>query len=435
MRDSWIDRDELDELVGSFSPARKGKGRRIPVRAKSPKGSELKSGGDPLPIATAPAVPTEALASEPDTVVVLSETAGEVPALTDLAGVEPSIQEIPEAFLDVFEFDDESGDEDELEVGVPDDEMMEESSISVVVEEVVEVLAPPYDTTIEDESDESIGEIASVLRVEEESPPPLLNIPDEMVTAGHGGIEVPEPELPEPELVVSTVPEEEPMRELPLFLDDADDFVPRIPTLSERDADRALIALAEARSRAEQGGLLRGHRPPVDDGAAETEAPAPATVEEALQETPLEEAIAPVASPSVAVEQDFGEKEEGGTLSVRIERFVALARTELGVTAAAVSDRDGFLLFTQSVGEGDEEMETALLLEVAGRTDQLLGVERGSATQISTDGGAWRCLIRGGDGAGDLYAGFRLPRPLDQEEIVRWRNALAEIISPTLELR
>jgi hypothetical protein len=173
----------------------------------------------------------------------------------------------------------------------------------------------------------------------------------------------------------------------------------------------------------------------VDEVAVESETPDPDSGEEVPEEALPEFEVTSEEPVSEPPPEEIEPEVESGTLSDRIERFVALARSELGATAAAVSDRDGFLLFLQSEREGDEEMETALLLEVAGKADRLLGVEHGSATQVSTDGGAWRCLIRGGEGANDLYAGFRLRRPLDQEEIVRWRNALAEVISPTLELR
>ena len=405
-------------------------------------------------MALASGIHTEPLASAPDPVEVAAETLGEVLVATELAEMEPLMVENTDAFFDIFELDDDSADEEDPDVALFDDEVPDEDSIRVGVDEAAEVLIPPAEVRIEEEIEEEIEEptveIGVVDFVEEETPPPLIELPAQDLHADDARVETGVPESHQPELVVSTMPEKEHLRELPLFLDDADDFVPRIPTLSERDADRALIALAEARSKAEQGGLLRGQRTPVDEVVVESEAAVPESVDEVAveSETPdpdsgeevPEEALPefevtseePVSEPP---SEEIEPEVESGTLSDRIERFVALARSELGATAAAVSDRDGFLLFLQSEREGDEEMETALLLEVAGKADRLLGVEHGSATQVSTDGGAWRCLIRGGEGANDLYAGFRLRRPLDQEEIVRWRNALAEVISPTLELR
>lgn len=431
MRDSWIDRDELDELVGSFSSARKGKGRRIPARSRSSKGSDDKPGNDPEPMASAPEVLDVSPAIATDAEGALVESGGVIQVSIQLTEIEPSTHEPADVVLDIFEFDDESGDDDELEIDghheeVPDDEREVE-----VVEFIPDVHMPAFEGRIEEAIGELPSEIEAGIILAEQTPPPLTDLPIQELAADTGGLEARLPERDEPELVLSTIPEEAPQRELPLFLDDADDFVPRTPTLSERDADRALIALAEARARAEQGGLLRGHRAPVEDVVVEPEVPTPLAMIEVLEEAPREtKAIA--EEPTLEAPGDALEREEdGGTFFDRIERFVVRARRELGATAAAVSDHDGFLLFTQSDREGDVEMETALLLEIAGKTDRLLGVEHGSATQVSTDGGAWRCLIRGGDGASDLYAGFHLRRPLDQEEIVRWRNALAEIISRT----
>lgn len=453
MRDSWIDRDELDELVGSFSSVRKGKGRRVPARAKSSKESEAKPGDGPVSMASDAGIPPEpfssepeslavepeslanepeSLANEPDSVegMVEAEAEAEVPVSADFPEIEPSMNENPDAVLDIFELDDDSGDGDEPGWGLSHDEAPEVDFILVEVEETAEAIMSPVEGPIDEGDGEPAAEIEAAVGVDEETPPPLIDLPPRDWLTEDGAMETGVPESHEPEVVVSTVPEEELLRELPLFLDDADDFVPRIPTLSERDADRALIALAEARARAEQGGLLRNHRAPVEE-VMEVETDSPDEVREKEPE------IEPILDEptSVAPGDESGPEEPNGTLSDRIERFVVMARSELGATAAAISDRDGFLLFTQSDCEGDEAMETAFLLEVAGKADRLLGVEHGSATQVSTDGGAWRCLIRGGDGAGDLYAGFRLQRPLDQEEIVRWRNALADIISPTPELR
>jgi len=390
-------------------------------------------------MASVPEVPDESAAIATDGEMAHAGSDGEAQASIQQTEFESSTHELADVVLDIFEFDDESGDDDEPEIDGRHEDVPDEAPEMVVFEMTPEVLVAPAILPIEESIDEPIGEhpaeVAAVIGLDAQTPPPLIDLPIEEPAAESGGLDESIPERDEPELVVSTMPEETSQRELPLFLDDADDFVPRTPTLSERDADRALIALAEARSRAEQGGLLRGHRAPVEDVLPEVEAPSPIFEDEVLEEAPRQKKAVPEA-PTLEEPGDAPEREaEGVSFSDRIERFVVRARVELGATAAAVSDHDGFLLFTQSDREGDEEMATALLLEIAGKTDRLLGVERGSATQVSTDGGAWRCLIRGGDGASGLYAGFHLRRPLDQEEIARWRNALAEVISPTPELR
>ena len=249
----------------------------------------------------------------------------------------------------------------------------------------------------------------------------------------------------EEELVVSAYSEQETFRELPQFLDDADDFVPRTPSLLERDADRALIALAEARARAERGGLLRGY------GHAAGGFPALPKASEGEGQLPLQEELFPQETEVPVLREsdpapEGGGDEEGvpfddadgpddqletrGALSDRVANFVIRACAELGASAGAVSDRDGFLLYAHSDLEDDDDLQTALLLEVSGQTDRLLGVERGRATQVSMGGDSWRCLIRGGDPEGGLYAGFQLNRPLDQEEIERWRIFLGQALAP-----
>ena len=249
----------------------------------------------------------------------------------------------------------------------------------------------------------------------------------------------------EEELVVSAYAEQETFRELPQFLDDADDFVPRTPSLLERDADRALIALAEARARAERGGLLRGYGHAAGGFSALPKA------SEGEGQLPLQEELFPQETEVPVLREsdpspEGGGDEEGvpfddadgpddqletrGALSDRVANFVIRACAELGASAGAVSDRDGFLLYAHSDLEDDDDLQTALLLEVSGQTDRLLGVERGRATQVSMGGDTWRCLIRGGDPEGGLYAGFQLNRPLDQEEIERWRIFLGQALAP-----
>lgn len=449
MRDSWIDRDELDELVGSFSPARKGKGRRNAARPK-------KAATDSIP-ATEPA----AGASEGRTAPPPSDPSGgiaESPSSPEVGpSVMPPLAEVPEtAPLAVFEFDDESDEDFD-----PVDEADEIAEAPSPVHPSLPPIEALTDEVIEIEILETL-EPAGSLPEMEEAPPPLPECVEELpVTIEPGedtseeiavaeeasgptepilpweepGDSFPDPAL-EPEVIVSAAPEEV-MREVPLFLDDSDDFVPRNPSLSERDADRALIALAEARAKVEQGRLLRIHR----EEPAPEESTSPSREETALvaRETPVEfeeETVAPVIETiELTDDRERGEAvaPEPLTLTERIERYVVRARTELGASAAAISDRDGFLLFAQSESGSDADLETALLLEVAGKTDLLLGLEHGRATQVSTDGGAWRCLIRGGEGVAELYAGFRMPRPLDQEEIARWRKALAEVLSTPLE--
>src|SRR5690606_4612826 len=103
-----------------------------------------------------------------------------------------------------------------------------------------------------------------------------------------GGV-VPKEEVVEPdpaeeppplpiEVVVAEPLEIQP-RTVPWFLDEGEEPPPlRASSLSERDADRALTALAEARAKAERNHLLRVCRPPqqsVEETGAEESAVAP----------------------------------------------------------------------------------------------------------------------------------------------------------------
>ena len=244
----------------------------------------------------------------------------------------------------------------------------------------------------------------------------------------------PEEELPPPlsGVVVAEALEVQP-RTVPWFLDGGEEPSPlRDSSLSERDAVRALTALAEARARAERNQLLRASRPPQDKAEeVETKEPEEASPAPDLSvETPVEEVeteeerpLFPPRSEGVEVDSDFA------ALHRRIAYFGESARLRLAAAGVAVCDRDGLLLYSSESGE-DGTLETALLLEVSGRTDRLLGLGAGRAMQVTLDGGVWRCLIRGAGAAEHLYAGFRLGRPLEPKEIDFWTAALAEAIHP-----
>lgn len=433
MRDSWIDRDELDELVGSFSPAKKGKGRRVAARPKKA-AVEVPSSPDPAAEVAEEVVPLAGSASQ----VAATIQAAPEPDIHsgDLrAGTAGPMSEaiIPEEAmveaLAVFELDDEIEDAGDMEPESPSAQEpclpLSEPIPEVIEISILEAEEFPHHAPSLEESPPPLPVL------DERDPEPLETLdPDDPDDEASDSLTDP---AAEPELIVSPA-QEEVLREVPLFLDDADDFVPRHPSLTERDADRALIALAEARAKAEQGRLLRTHRvEPASDGVA----PGCDETEESPEDGPVLLSVSGEVDPLVpdylVIDPVEPPEAESLSLSDRIEQYVIRAREELGASAAAISDRDGFLLFAQSDPGLDEDLGTALLLEVAGKTEQLLGLDRGSATQVSADGGAWRCLIRGGDGAAELYAGFRMMRPLDQEEIIRWRKALAELLPAPLE--
>ena len=120
-----------------------------------------------------------------------------------------------------------------------------------------------------------------------------------------------------------------------------------------------------------------------------------------------------------------------GALHERIASFGNLLKRELGASAVAVCDKDGLLLYSSSGPDEKREPETAVFVEVSGNVTRMLGLNRSTATQIADGSGAWRCLISGAGTAGNVFAGFSLPQPLDKSEIDTWTKALAEAINPT----
>lgn len=396
MPDSWIDKDELEELVGAFAPrqGRARKGSASPLRQEPPSETEAEEAVVEPEGAVEPETAAEPESTEEPEVAVELEALAEPEVAEESEVVEvapppldeacdPSAVEMPSRpeFEALFELDDDEEDDEEIE-------------------ELSEVLALP-------------GEEVADLASEEELPPPLA------------------------EVVVAEALEVQP-RTVPWFLDGGEEPPPlRDSSLSERDAVRALTALAEARARAERNQLLRASRPPQDK-AEEVEAEEPEEVASATDpptetpvvETPAEEpepeeerSLFPPRAEGVGVDSAFA------ALHRRIAYFGESARVRLAAAGVAVCDRDGLLLYSSESGE-DGTLETALLLEVSGRTDQLLGLGAGRAMQVTLDGGVWRCLIRGAGAAEHLYAGFRLGRPLEPKEIDFWTAALAEAIHP-----
>jgi hypothetical protein len=278
------------------------------------------------------------------------------------------------------------------------------------------------------------------------------------------------------------------LRELPPFLDDPLEEVPapRPVSLSERDADRALIALAEARARVEQSQLLRV-RPnrsesslilptPQLEPAIERPAPPPLPEPEAsfepetvsLEPTPDEPDSGPSAdpgespppeptefvmeepaspddspesgpSPEAAADPDPGLEEDAGTeedalelfrgerFLRRIERFGEEARRRLDAREVIVCDRDGLILYSDAEERSGGVLETALLLEVSAKANRLLGLASSRATQVSAGGGLWRCLLKEAGAGGELYAGMLLPEPLEEEAVAFWTRVLSEV--------
>ena len=245
---------------------------------------------------------------------------------------------------------------------------------------------------------------------------------------------------------------------------------------SERDADRAIQALAEARSRAEEARLLRNHRvdPPSDDerkeeadssGAIGTDSPAVTAAPsesvpsekdenrgdaEAISENDPEftGSVVPAAVTDryELPETDplpFGKESEPASpafiqfdpgadraLHRRIARFGEEACERLGALAVAIFDRDGLPLYNHPAG-GIEPNVSPVLVDLANQANRCLGLRQGGTVQVGDLSGGWRCVLPWEDGSRSLFAGLLLGRPLEQAEIEHWTKALAHAIHPT----
>lgn len=471
MPDSWIDRKELEELVGSFSPPRKTRRRLPPLREKEPERAERAEEEEPTLDGAALAPPAEPPAAEADLVRVfqmdrpdsaveeVAPSGGSFAPVDPAPGMEEPAQR-EEPAMARLEEEPEDPEPSAMDGELPDAGAMDfpdPVGVGERCEGAGDCEVPPplpvavSESPCEAEAADIAGEAmvaAAAMSAEED------------VLPGAGA----DPAAGElPEIRFESAGEEE-VRELPGFLDDRTEMpLPRPSSLSERDADRALAALAEARLRAERSRLLRV-RSSGSDGAMRIPEEIPSAVtEEIPEEIPSAESEeVPAVIPDEGGEAEEAEEAEresaplpadGAALDFdgaappeaspggfparvpesvpadrflrRLERFGEEARGRLDAREVIVCDRDGLLLYSDADDTGKGGFETALLLEISARTNRLLGLEASRATQVSAGGGLWRCLLRQSVPSGDIYAGLLLREPLEEEEIVFWTGALA----------
>ncbi len=258
MPDSWIDKKELEELVGSFASPRKS--RRKPLAPRS-RGDEAPRANVPPTTETAPVEPASVEAPVEASVEPLSLDQDSPPAIMveEISASEP-LDSDPDSDA-IFVFEEDPGTIDAVAAPVMDAVEATEEAASGAPSEELDLRAewnedaPPLTEVIdlEDDEPESPASVAegpateSSESVEADSPP-----------SPTASLEEPRPPLPAelPEIWIES--SEEAFRDLPPFLDEAAEApAPRPVSLSQRDADRALIALAEARARVERSQLLR----------------------------------------------------------------------------------------------------------------------------------------------------------------------------------
>jgi hypothetical protein len=153
--------------------------------------------------------------------------------------------------------------------------------------------APPLTEVIDPEDDEPESPASVAEGPATESPE---SVEADSLPSPTASVEEPRPPLPVelPEIRIES--SEEAFRDLPPFLDDAAEApAPRPVSLSERDADRALIALAEARARVERSQLLRVRSVPDEAPVILPEPEIEAAIEAEI-ESEIESEIEPAAT-------------------------------------------------------------------------------------------------------------------------------------------
>jgi len=401
MRDSWIDKKELDELVGGFSSVR-GKSRKRGSSAID-NAAEIDPGAG-----KAASVAGESREDVPGGELISSESAIEMGPMSffdDPSGPEGSEPEgVSRVGLESHAGVPFSGITTSSAAGVyspPDEPENFDSGRSGVELEAVEVVEDPRSsyTRMMD-----LSETATGLDPEDGD----LNDPDISESARSEG-------AVSKLIVEDAVHNGENSRKIPTFLggtSESPDFRQR--PISIRDADRAHTALAEARARVDESRLLSV--PPQDRAEATGSG---IEAETAFEPPPLNPA------------PEVGEVEQrapypGKYLHERLENFGDSVQRELGTSEVAVCDEDGLLLY-KSAGFGYENtLHSALLLHVSGRINSLIGLSPDGVTQLSDGRGLWRCLVSGAGCQGKIFAGFTLREPLDQDKIDFWQKALVE---------
>ncbi len=399
MRDSWIDKKELEELVGGFSSA-KGKSRRrghSPGRQEDSDESapgaaesllELRGKEEPDSIPKTPDGP----AGEVETVSIVNE-----PVPLEGAGLLP----------------DDVNDAGDLESPIlapilqAEEEQVNTESSAFFDPEPFDPDAPEMEFDLfefDDETEEPFSPLIAELGAEPQSVTLIDSSPAEASPV---------------EGVVSNLTVEAPSgegqqsRKIPAFLGGSSE-VPEARTA--RDADRAITSLAEARARVDESRLLQSL-------PQETLLPAITEIEADAEE------VLPASGTGEELDITPG---ESLPLHTRLENFGDSVQRELGASEVAVCDADGFLLYKSSGFGVDKALHHSLLLQVSGRMNTFLGLGKEGVSQLNDGNGIWRCLISGDGQKGCLFAGFTLPKPLEQKELEIWKSALVETITPSL---
>ena len=207
-----------------------------------------------------------------------------------------------------------------------------------------------------------------------------------------------------------------------LVLGDAGDLLENQSRIeSERDAEKAVLALAEARKMAERNHLIKERKLSSKEDEELLELLGIST-------EPAEEA--PAEAPTISFE--FRPE---GNLPQRLAAFAECADNCDEVRGVTVFDRDGYLLYAGANQDRVEANGVGTFLARASDSfcQQSISGEI-SATQVTAGGGEWRCLIAGSGEASRVLAEFRVDRPLEAAEVEAWSKALADAVIPANDL-
>lgn len=499
MRDSWIDKEEVEQLAGSFRPSKKGSrhraaaGPRKKVRSVSNETAATKA--LPTPLHDSP--PESSLSTELAEEVPTPSVAGDLPSEISLPGevnAGPAFSNgesagtlsAPEAAIVPVTPSEVVGKfSEEVEIGLPPPLMWE---FPVPTDEgggreageppKTEMIHSLFQLGDSEPAFEPLEEEVGLDEAEECSREEWGEPPHPESDSGLIAPFLPAGALVETveNLVDADPPDESAIiqRAPQFFDDDSDSEEWRVQSVSQRDADRALIALAEARAKVDKSQLMNLppvlHAAPVEivsvglsvgaeeaieliepiekESAIEVESaiesqlgvepepePESLTSPLATSELELESLIPERADDGPQVEAMFESKPElpfvfepSGVFHERIEQYGECAMRELTAREVAICDRDGLLLFCSPATSGEGSLETPLLVAVSEKISRLFGFEGAVATQVADGKGGWRCLLAGA--AEDVFAGFTLDEPLDYVAIETWTKALAEAVNP-----
>ncbi len=380
MRDSWIDKDEFDELVQAFSPSKKGRKRSPHTRA--PKRGRTK---EPEEIVD-PVTATEELQPPPQEDYLIEETDPLAISSIDLI--------------------DEYASSETLQVNDQENVIAEWDVTQVEI--VEEMPLPEAEQVVEKIVDEKDGNI------QERS---------ERFLSG----EEPEAEEEKPLVVGGSVA----------------DAVKAVKALAEaRDkVDRGGLIRKKKEPQMEpieEEGIPgptedSAPLPPGEDGPGPVEDPLPFTTSEPEEEISFVDDVEgeelfsnlPLDS-SAKKETDFSRE---GTIRQRLAKFADLLHQKLDATDVVVMDAEGFPLYQESNGTAPARIEKSggpyrlvhNLREIAAAA----GLEDRVSTQVFMGNGQWLCLLYSAETNDDgPMVRAVLPEALENRQLQKWSNLL-----------